>query len=267
MNKKQTLAITITGLLCALLAGCGGGSDDSSDNPSPPTSTRADFGAWQAVTSNGTYTLTIGNTGELWGYQINSDASTMFLFHGQESINGARVAGSYMSYNLLAIGAPTSLSYTGTAQANSYLNLTFNNGGILNYSYFPVVAQTGTLSNFQGAWVGRAYNNLPGNTFFASTMAVSGSNVSLPTAGPSGCQLTGTIAPQSAFIGDVANYSFSGQFSAQCGVQGGVQVGGASVIGLLSYDPPSATGGTQNQLLLFAVTADQQTGMMFVGNQ
>jgi hypothetical protein len=265
MNKRQTLTIA-TGLLCAFLAGCGGGDDNSS--PAQPSSTRADFGAWQTTTGGYTYAFMVGNTGETWGYQINQGASGLFLYHGQQAINGSSVSGSYLSYNLTGTpAAPASVSYTGTAQAQSYLNLTLSSGGMLNYPYLPVVAQTGTLANFQGAWAGSLYNNLPGNTYFPSTITVSGSSVSFPAAGSSGCQVTGTLAPQSTFISDAGDYLFSGQFSLQCGVQGGVQVGGAAITGLMIYDPSSVIGGTQNMVMLYAVTTDQRVGMMFIGYQ
>jgi len=275
MTKKQTLAIT--GLLCALLAGCGGGSDDTGQSSS---SGRPDFGAWQTTAGGSVYSFLVGTTGETWGTQIGQNGGTFFLYHGQQTVSsggGPGIAGSYLSYDLAHLpapntaAAPVSVSYTGqvqgTTQAQSSLNLVFDGGGALNYSYFNSVPQTGTQMDFQGSWAGSVRNNLPGSLTSPGTMVVLGNSVSFPAAGPSGCQVTGNLTQPAPFIGDTAMYLFSGQFSAQCGVQGGVQVGGASITGLVTADPASAVGGTQNLLMLYAVTTDQQVGMIFIGSQ
>jgi len=272
MNMKQKLAII--GATCALVAGCGGGSsDDTAQTPSQPSSpstpsvTRADAGPWQTGIGTYTYSFGVDDTGETWGYKMNQDVSTLILYHGQQSISGSSVSGSYLEYNLTGAGsAPITTSYTGTAQAKNYLNLVFGNSVTLNYNYNSTTPINQTLANFQGTWAGVAGNNLPGGALHADTMTVSGSSVSFPK-GANGCQVTGTITPQ-ATITRGTEYIFSGYSSPQCGVIGGVQLGGATMKGVMAVIPQSITGTTiKNGLVLFVVTTDNQVGIMFIGYQ
>jgi hypothetical protein len=212
----------------------------------------------------------VTDTGETWGYKQDLSASVVVLtvlYHGQQSINGSSVSGSYQEYNLPGTGgAPTTTSYTGTAQAQNHLNLILGNGSTFNYSYDNSTAPTATLASLQGTWAGLLGNNLPGTAWQPDTLAVSGNSVSVPfPMGTSACKLTGTITQP--LEESLDTYLFSGNFGSQCGVIGGVQIGGAALTGIISSDPPSVTGINQSALALFAVTTDKQVAMIFMGYQ
>ncbi len=185
MNKKLVAA----GLLCALVAACGGSSDDDTPAP-PPAPAPSPEGFWVGNASTGTrVSLAILDDGKTWGL-YESGGYIVGALAGETSHSGNQLSGSGQDFNLPSRTVSAG-SYSGTFSAKNRVDVRLSNGSTFAGSYDARYDQPASLAAIAGTY--------------------------------SGYSVTGTTAPQAVTI----NVSSTGQITAPssegCGGSGSVR--------------------------------------------
>jgi hypothetical protein len=195
MNQK--LKFVALGLLCAFIAGCGGGGgDDSFDQAPAPTRTTAE-GFWVGtLLGNGvseTYTVIVLENGDTWGVEI-SGGSIVGITFGHTVSSGNHLSG--------ALSFPGALPYTGSFIPKGSLSAQFGSGAATatyTASYDPSYDEAPpSLSAVAGSYTGITLDGLTGETLspiIPTTISPSGTVTLSPV---NGCGASGTIRPRAS---------------------------------------------------------------------
>ena len=240
--KKQ---LVITGLLCTLLAACGGGSNNDT-----PTPTAIAEGFWTGQASTGTSVLlAVLENGETWGAYTSGDYIVGALA-GNTTTSGLHdLQGSGKDFNLVAMTV-TPGTYSGTFSAKDHVSVKLSNGTTFTGSYSPLYDQPASLTQLAGTFYGQAATGA-GTGYGSITISPSGV-IAIPE--DRGCRSSGTAKPRTS---GKNIFDLSVTFSGSTCVLGD----GTTVRGIALYD-------SANQSLLgLALNGAKSDGFIYFGNK
>jgi|GEM_PF-3351737 len=257
MSKKQLLT---TGLLCAFLAGCGGGDGDGggysnagsgdgggysntgdggSDNSnSNITVAGAAQGVWEGTDTNGyQLDLVVLDNGATYGTYSSSfwDGATSMVY-GNTSASGAILNGSMTKVTFFD-GSRDTISYSGSVEPENTLSIAMNDNSGATYtgSYLTAYEHPISLEAIEGTYTGNAiigsYNN---GTNAVMTIDQTG-NISVSVANYANCLGYGTVTPHNGTGIFDFNVTFGGDSDCPAPLAGGTVTG-------VAY--PTAENGT-----------------------
>lgn len=248
-NHEMKLKLVTAGILCAMLAACGGGSDDGTPAPAPAPVTTAE-GFWQGTASTGSnVALAILENGETWGVFATPSGTILGALVGTTTSSGNTLSGSGAQFNLIS-GTRVSGSYSGTFSAKDSINATTSDGTRFSGKYSAAYDQRASLTELAGSYYGQAATGA-GSGYISLTISSTGV-ISIPA--DSGCSSSGTAQPRASGknIFDVA-VTFSGS---TC-----VMGNGATVRGVAYYDSASRT------LLSLTLNSSKTDGFIYLGKK
>lgn len=192
--KKQ---LATAGLLCTLLAACGGGSSDNPPAPAPtpapvPAATAEGFWAGQASTGT-SVTLAVLENGDTWGYYMKGGYIVGALA-GSTTSSGNQLSGSGKDFNLPA-RTVASGSYAGTFRAKDSISVQLSDGSTFTGRYDARYDQPALLAALAGTFSGQGVTGYSAVQAASITITPSGA-VSMPAVG--GCSASGTVAPRAS---------------------------------------------------------------------
>jgi hypothetical protein len=293
MQKKACLTALAIGA-AAVLAGCGGGVQDSGNAE----------GAWYTIKGNPATQMVILSNGTLWGIYgsdatvagvqgmlrgsadtyISNDCLNYFYSYDDDGnyvqgdcsdwVQYPTASGSLTQFDMSGNAAPAiDWYFSGLAQEAATLAITLghkknqNDGPDLALLYDDSYDTAASVATFAGAYAGWAA--VSGQTRHnLSGITISGSTLTVP-ADDSGCSATGTLAPhkgKGSSTGDASNatvgvldvsLTFNG---AGCVLGSGTTVKGITI-------PPNNTVSGSAQLQIVTATSDKQNGFMLVANR
>jgi len=237
--KHARESIALAALVCAFglgLTGCGGGGGDSGTSaptPTPTTRTAAE-GSWCAIEPDGSIDqIILLDDGSAWGLYGEGVCGSSYtdiydMYHGTYTINGNNVSVSTTEFDYSSFTSGSGYLISGTASAQSALNLVSNGSIAFTMSYLNAYDQPASLAalagNYSGATATTAVYGAP-----TGNLTISGSTWSMP-ADVNGCSASGTVAPHSTAHGVVGVFDLSLTFnSASCALGNGTTVKGIAI--------------------------------------
>lgn len=192
MNMKLVAA----GLLCALVAACGGGGDDDgAPAPAPaPVPAPSPEGFWVGRASTGTEVyLAVLDDGKTWGlYQ--SGNYIIGALAGETSYNGSQLSGSGRDFNLISRTISPG-TYTGTFSAKNYVDVRLSNGSTFTGRYDTSYDQPASLAAVAGTFAGTGVTG----TTLPQAVTINVSSTGQITAPSSqGCGGSGSLLPRAS---------------------------------------------------------------------
>lgn len=241
---KQIAAI---GLIAALLAGCGGGDDNTAPAPTP-TATAEGF--WRGTASTGVnVALAVLENGETWGVYTSGGALVGALY-GSTSSSGTTLSGSGRDFNIPA-RTVTPGTYSGTFTAKSKIDVKTSGGGAFSGTYESSYDQPASLSALAGTFSGWGVTGAISPVVISASISTSGT-ITVPAS--LGCAATGTAKPRASGknVFDVT-VTFVGS---TCALGNGT-----STTGVGYYDTAS------RELLVMSMNSSKSDGFIFVGKK
>ncbi len=195
MHNK--LKATIGSVALVILAGCGGGGGGSPAATPPPATTAE--GLWSGTTSDfRTMTGVVLNSGAFWVIYSspNNSATVGGLIEGTgASLNGNFSSSDAKDFSMEGtgiVGATMSSSYVAKQTLNGSISYpTLNQVSTFVSTYNTAYDQTPSLATIAGTYTGSVFQVM-GTEGATVTVTSSGT---LSGTGGTGCQFTGTVAP------------------------------------------------------------------------
>lgn len=255
MRPIQALQIALASLI--LIAGCGGGGDDSPPASAGPTAEGFYGGTLTGGTSSA-FRLIVLENGEYWSL-YGAQASTAFYVAGFVQGTGASNNGIFSSSNAKDFGfSPSvagSVNATYNATAHTIAGSVSATAGTVTFDGGPIAGSTynyntaATVSAVSGAWT---LTDLSGASL-SLNIASNGAFVANTTAG---CNFSGTVTPRASGK-NVFNVALT--FGASpCGLPGQAATGIA-----VAY--PLTAGGTE--LVVGVVEGTRNYGTVAFGTR
>lgn len=180
--KKQLATV---GLLCTLLAACGGGGSDDGASPE---------GFWVGKAATGVdVALAVLENGDTWGYYANGGYLVGALA-GNTTSSGSQLSGSGKDFNLLS-RTVTSGNYSGTFSARKSISVTLSDGTTFTGNYDARYDQPASLAALAGSFSGQGATGTT-SAISAPIAITSSGTVTMPAV--SGCSASGTVAPRAS---------------------------------------------------------------------
>lgn len=201
--------LATAGLICALIAGCGGGGNESApspDTPNQPSSLSAE-GRWVGQIDNDTHALiNVLENGEIWGFYASSPTEGGNLY-GQLSVEGSSFKGTLTDINRLSSMA-ASTGFTGQISPEVKLDFTLPNQNGFSLAYDAQYERAADAAALPGSYQGTSFHvrhqkssgesgTTSANTSstISAALTVSESGEAVLSFSPN-CSMTGTILPR-----------------------------------------------------------------------
>jgi hypothetical protein len=209
--------VVILGCACALIAGCGGGNDTSSDQSTAE-------GFWHStISTNYEVDLVVLENGETWGTYTRNNQFYGLLYGNTAYKGDGKFTGTGLDFRNINA---TSNTYSGDFVAKDRLTVKFENSIAFTASYKNDYDQPAPpLANLAGTYAGHV---LTGSTTQPTDVSISASgNITFPST--NGCAGSGTIRPR---LPGKSVYAVSVTFKGSSCVLGN----GTTVTGVGAYD-------------------------------